>query len=107
MEIAIVFQMTGGAIFVSIAQSIFSNLLLSSLVTDVDPIKVLETGASELRQAFHGAQLDDVLNGYLAGLRGSFALGLALALAAVVLSVVPPIRSIKKTGKPTPSAAAA
>lgn len=94
--------MTGGAIFVSIAQAIFSNLLLRSLTTDVDPTEVLQTGASELRQTFHGTQLDDVLNGYLKGLKGAFALGTAIAVAAVIMSLVSPIRNIKKVNKELP-----
>lgn len=81
----------------SVSQSIFSNLLLLNLQTDVDPLKVLETGASELRNVFSGEHLQDVLDGYMVGLRGTFALGVALGVAAVATSFVPPILSIKKT----------
>ncbi len=84
----------------SIAQSIFSNLLLRSLETEVDPMLVLETGASELRRVFSKEHLDDVLNGYMTGLRGSFALGIALAVGAFSLSFAPPMRNIKRSNKP-------
>lgn len=87
--------MIGGAIFVSVGQSIFSNLLLFSLPADIDPVEILQIGASELRQRLGEDDLPGVLDAYLAGLKGAFALGVALAVAAVVTSFGPPIKSLK------------
>ena len=90
--------MMGGAIFVSAAQSIFSNRLLQALsvrAPDIDSGKVLATGASELRENFSAAELPDILDSYMQGLKGAFALGIALAVVAVVTSFGPPVRSIK------------
>ena len=88
----------GGAVFVSAAQSVFSNRLLQALSIDapgIGPEKVLATGASELRDSFSTAELPGLLNSYMEGLRGAFALGIALAVAAVVMSLGPPVRPIK------------
>lgn len=90
--------MIGGALFVSAAQSIFSNRLLRTLSTNVpgiDPAHILVVGASELRGSFSSAELPGILASYMVGLKGAFALGVALAVAAVVTSFGPPIKSIK------------
>ena len=87
--------MTGGTLFVSVAQCVFNNLLLLNIKTGVSKVLVLQTGASDIQQTFRGEQLDDVLNAYMEGLRGIFILGLALACAAVASSLLPPKRSVK------------
>lgn len=84
--------------FVSAAQSIFSNRLLQALSSHapgVDREHVLTVGASELRGNFSSAELSGILESYMVGLKGAFALGVALAVAAVVTSFGPPIKTIK------------
>ncbi|MCJ1439371.1 hypothetical protein MMC27_008763 [Xylographa pallens] len=91
------FQMIGGAICVSAAQSVFSNRLLRSLPANapsVNPTTVLNTGASDIRVVFAGQQLEGVLASYMIGLRSAFALGIACAVAATVTSWGPKVRSI-------------
>jgi MFS transporter, DHA2 family, glioxin efflux transporter len=94
-----VFQTIGGALFVSAAESIFGNRLLQSVSTNapgVDPILVLHTGASEIRTVFLGVDLPGVLSSYMLGLKGAWALGLALAAGAVVASFGPRRNRIRR-----------
>jgi MFS transporter, DHA2 family, glioxin efflux transporter len=87
-----VFQTIGGALFVSAAESIFGNRLLQSVSSNapgVDPTLILHTGASEIRNVFLGADLPGVLSSYMLGLKGAWALGLALTAGAVVASFGP------------------
>ena len=90
--------MMGGAICVSAGESILSNRLLQALVTNVpelDPAEVLNIGASELRTHFSSTILPEIIKSYMVGLKGAFSLGIAVAVAAVVTSFGPPIKSIK------------
>ena len=53
-------QSLGGAVFVSIGQVVFANRLVSGLehVSGFDPVRVVNTGATDLRNAFGPASLD-------------------------------------------------
>lgn len=93
-----VFQMIGGAMFVSAAQCIFSNRLLQALsihASEIDREHVLAVGASELRGSFSSTELPGILESYMVGLKGAFALGVALAVTAVIASFGPPVKTIK------------
>jgi hypothetical protein len=87
--IMIFFQTISGAIFVSIGQSLFANKLISTvpkLVPGVDPARVVATGATELRHAFNATQLPGLIRSYMAGLKDTYILGIALAGVAVLVS---------------------
>ncbi len=97
-----VFQTIGGALFVSAAESIFANRLLqgvSSNAPEIDPSHVLHTGASEVRDVFVGANLPGVLSSYMFGLKGAWALALALTAGAAVASFGPKRDRIKRKMK--------
>ena len=88
----------GGAVFVSVAESIFSNTLINSLKesgSSLDVASVIQTGSSELRQRFSPDELVPILEAYMDGLKNAFALGIALGAAAALMSLAPPIKSIK------------
>jgi MFS transporter, DHA2 family, glioxin efflux transporter len=94
-----VFQMMGGTVFVSGAQSVFANRLLSTLVTnapEVDASQVLAVGATELQDYFPTAELAGIQKSYMTGLKGAFAFGIAVAGVAFLASCTAPIRSIKR-----------
>jgi MFS transporter, DHA2 family, glioxin efflux transporter len=94
-----VFQMMGGTMCISAGQSIFGNTLLQSLrniAPQIDAATVVTIGASDLRQALPADQIEVVLISYMAGLRNTFALGIAIAGCAFVCSWIAPILSIKK-----------
>jgi len=77
-----VFQTFGGAFFVSAGQTAFANRLLARVVTsapNVSPALVVATGATQLRTAFHAEDIAGIVIAYMAGLKTSFALAIALA----------------------------
>ncbi|KAK6433696.1 hypothetical protein LTR95_010128 [Oleoguttula sp. CCFEE 5521] len=88
--IMIFFQTMGGAIFVSAAQSSFSNSLLSSAVLRSDPSLVqtiFTTGATQLKYSLKAGKLAAVIAAYIGGLSTTFVM--ALVLVAVSLLVAP------------------
>ncbi|KAG7289157.1 hypothetical protein NEMBOFW57_005520 [Staphylotrichum longicolle] len=85
--IILFFQTVGGAFWVSAAQSAFVNTMLNRLATSapaVNPLAVLATGATQIRQMFPAEQVPGILVAYMAGIQTA----LALALGAVGVSFV-------------------
>jgi hypothetical protein len=94
---ATVFQLLGAAIFVSTGESIFSNILISSLqskVPGVDPSAVVAAGAS-LQGLFPPETLMQIAMCYMDGLRAVFLMAVALAGCASLVSLFAPWVSIK------------
>lgn len=92
-----VFQLSSGCVFVVAAQSIFSNRLLQSVpeyAPGVDPLMVLGAGATKFQKDFSPDVVRGILQSFMVGLRGAFALGLAAAAFAVVLAFTPPMKKI-------------
>ncbi|KAK7926912.1 dynein heavy chain [Apiospora marii] len=92
-----VFQLVNGAYFITAGQSIFANQLLQSLprlAPDVDPSHVLGTGAGDIHNVFAGAALPGVLDAYMVGLKGAFALGLAAAAVCVPIGLLAPMKKL-------------
>ena len=93
-----VFQTMGGAFFVSAAQNIFSNRLVedvSSRAPSIAPASIIATGAAELQDVFQTTDLQAVRQAYLTGLKSTWALGIALAGAAFLISFLPEWTSIR------------
>ena len=87
-----------GAIWVQAGQSAFTNTLgqrLPEFAPNVSPEQVLATGASEISQVFQGADLDGILRSYMAGLRVSYAIAIALSCAAAVTALFLRWKSIR------------
>lgn len=87
------FQVLGGAISISAAQSAFVNVLVASLKTTaptVDPALVLATGASQLREVFSKADLPGVVEAYMQGIQATFAVATGMAGVAFLLSFLIP-----------------
>lgn len=100
--IMIFFQTISGAIFVSVGQSLFSNKLIQTVplvVPGVDPKLVVATGATELRKVFDSSDLPGIIVSYMAGLKDAYALGIALAGVAVVVSVVAIVIDWRRLGE--------
>jgi hypothetical protein len=77
---SLVFQMIGGSFFLSAAQSGFNNRLikvLASTAPEINPAKVLGTGATQIRSAFTAAQVPLVVDAYMSGLKVVFAITIA------------------------------
>lgn len=88
-SIILFFQTLTGAIFISVAQVLFSNKLLQEVkqnVHGVSPALVVATGASDLRKVFP-AHLQAILRSYMAGLKDSYALAIALGGVACIVAI--------------------
>jgi hypothetical protein len=98
----IFFQTLGGALFVAVAQTVFQNSVVRAakeLVPDIDPVLVLNIGATQLRAVLTkiGKQdeLPEVLRVYMVGLRDAFRVSVGLASAAVLATIFVEWKSIK------------
>ncbi|KAK0720101.1 major facilitator superfamily domain-containing protein [Lasiosphaeris hirsuta] len=80
--IILFFQTVGGAFIVSAAQSAFINQLLLNAPADIDPLVIIGTGATQIRNVFTPEQLPAILVAYMAGIKAA----LAIAIAAVGIS---------------------
>ncbi|KAK9446483.1 putative MFS multidrug transporter [Limtongia smithiae] len=78
-------QTLGGAIFLAIAQSVFTNDMASSLssVAGVSASTVVNTGATDLRDVVDPSLLDAVLKAYNHALTRAFIVALSLAAASI------------------------
>ncbi|KAH8431038.1 MDR family MFS transporter [Aspergillus melleus] len=83
-------QTIGGAIFVSAGQSAMSNVLLKVLPgqsLDIDPLEVVTTGATELRDTFSSDQMSGILTSYMKGIKAAFIIATVASSVATVVSV--------------------
>jgi hypothetical protein len=79
----------GTALFVSAGEAAFTQGLMTSIaknVPSVEPHAVLDIGATQIRQAFSGSELQGVLGSYLDGCKISHILGVACGVAACLVS---------------------
>jgi MFS transporter, DHA2 family, glioxin efflux transporter len=94
-------QTIGGSFFVSAAQSVFGNRLLSTLqinAPSVNAAKVLATGAADIRDVFAQDNIYGILISYLDGLHAVFALAIALSGLSLVVAIFAPWRRINVLG---------
>ena len=100
-------QTLGGALFVSVAQNVFTNRLLSNLqkvVPDLNPTIVLATGATSLKDVIPTQFLPGVQQAYNDSIMNTFYVGVAMAVLSIFGSVLLEWRSVK--GKKIEMAAA-
>ncbi|KAJ7124279.1 major facilitator superfamily domain-containing protein [Mycena epipterygia] len=98
INIIIFAQTLGGALFISIAQNVFTNKLVSGLIAhvpSVPPALVLSTGATALKDAVPLEVLPAVLFVYNEALVTTFYVAIALAGISLVGACVVEWRSIK------------
>lgn len=92
-------QSSSGAYFIVVAQSIFTNRMLQTIVAtapNLDAVKVLGTGASEIHRVFSGGDLTAVLGAYMVGIKDVFACSLAGSALAVLVALVIPLKRLPK-----------
>ncbi|KAL3713607.1 hypothetical protein TMatcc_002310 [Talaromyces marneffei ATCC 18224] len=101
--IIIFFQSLGGAIFISVGQSVFQNVLKSYLTAhapDIDPAVIISAGATEVESALQKlGKLDElpiVKEAYMSGLVNSYRAALALACLGFVAGLFVEWRKVKK-----------
>jgi MFS family permease len=83
-------QTIGGAFFVSAGQSAFANILLERLpvrAPGITPAAILAAGATEIRRLFPAESVPGIIEAYMDGLKGSYALAIALAGLATVAAL--------------------
>lgn len=97
------FQSLGGALFISVAQTLFQNGLIAGLKTNapsLDPTLFLHTGATEIRtllaQLGKEDMLEGVLKAYALGLRHTFWITTSCAIAAFFCAAGLQWKSVKK-----------
>ncbi|KAI9037298.1 MDR family MFS transporter [Aspergillus affinis] len=101
--IMVMCQTLSGAYSVAIAQSLFANRMLHTLLSSassshLDPALVLSTGASELQTVFSGDDLTAVIAAYMVGIKDVFAFSLACAALSVLLSLIIPFKKLPNHG---------
>lgn len=67
---------------------------LPSFAPGVNRLLLLHTGATEIRSVFNGSDLTGVINAYMAGIKGAFILGLAGAVASVLVTLLIPTKRL-------------
>ena len=99
--IMIFFQTIAGAVFVSSAQSLFTNKLVQVVpkyAPGLDPRIVVATGATELRRTFSAEDLPGVIRAYMEGLKDAYILGIALGGTAFLVAVLVLLFDRKRLG---------
>ncbi|KAJ7618867.1 MFS transporter [Mycena polygramma] len=94
-------QTLGGALFISIAQNVFTNKLVSGLlakVPGVSPVLVLSAGATSLKSAVAPEFLAGVLEAYNDALIAAFYVAIAMACVSLIGALFVEWRSIKGKG---------
>lgn len=97
------FQTLGGAIFISVGQSLFQNGLRSYLTAhapDIDPTVIISAGATEVQKALQDLgklnELPIVKEAYMSGLVNSYRAALALACLGFVAGLLVPWKHVRK-----------
>lgn len=91
-------QTLGGALFVSVAQNVFTNSLLKnlkSIVPDLSPAEVLSAGATTLAQVIPKEYLAGVREAYNGAITDTFYVGVALGAVSILGAVSFEWKSIK------------
>ena len=100
-------QTLGGALFISVAQNVFTNQMIKNLATvvpDLDPSIVRNAGATELKNVVEHKFLPAVLEAYNLTLMQTFYVSVAAAAASIAGAVFVQWKSMK--GKQITMAAA-
>ena len=92
-------QTLGGSVFLSVAQNVFLNNLvsnLSPLAKTLSPALVVSTGATDLRSIVDPQILPQVLQAYNGALVGAFHVSVAVASASILGSGLVEWKNLKK-----------
>ena len=93
-------QIFGGAVFVSVAENLFANTLISRLlalnIPGIDPSQIVSSGATNLRNVVESQYLPQVLEEYNAAIVKTFQLALILSCISMIGSLGVEWRSVKQ-----------
>ncbi|KAL8781141.1 MAG: hypothetical protein Q9213_006141 [Squamulea squamosa] len=96
--VIIFLQTLGGALFISIAQNIFNNRLISNIIADVPSIPpelILRTGATNLKKNVNPAVIGNVLIAYNSAITQTFYVSVAIAALSIFGAVAMEWKSVK------------
>jgi hypothetical protein len=91
-------QTLGGAIFISVAQNVFTNRLLTNVIAvvpDLDPSIVLQSGATNLAKAIPSQYLSGVIEAYNGAITTTFYVAVATAALSLIGAVFVEWKSVK------------
>jgi hypothetical protein len=90
-------QTLGGAVYVSVAQNVLSNRLISNLAdsSDFSASIIANTGATELRTIVAPEHLDEVLVAYNSALTDVFKAAMAISVISIVGALLTEWTSVK------------
>lgn len=97
-SVIVFIQTLGGALFVSIAQNVFTNKLveyIAAYVPDLDPFLVLATGATSIQTAIPPSFLPGVILAYNDALTRTFLVFAAMSAASTIGSLFVEWKSVK------------
>ncbi len=105
MAICFFAQQLGGAIFVSVGQTILSTILISRLseIPGLDPQKILQTGATQLHNVVSPEYFGHVVDAYNYAVTRIFIACLAISAAQLLSSLGIEWKSIKKPAEAKPA----
>ena len=94
-------QQMGGAVFVSVGQSVFTNQLVKGLrkVAGISPTVIVNTGATDLRQVVDPSNLRGVLVAYNGALTKTFTVALAMSCLSIIGALCIEWKNIKPKKK--------
>ncbi|PVH92736.1 MFS general substrate transporter [Periconia macrospinosa] len=96
-------QNLGGAVFISIAQSVFTDTLATELSKipglHLSRQQIVEMGATNIKNLVSTSSIGLLLEGYRIAIRNTFYLGLTLSCLSMVAAVMVEWRSVKKEEK--------
>ena len=96
-------QQLGGAVFVSVGESVFTNQLVKGLrsVAGISPAVVVDTGATDLRHVVDPSNLGGVISAYNTALSKTFTIALAMACFSIIGALCIEWKNIKPPKKET------
>jgi hypothetical protein len=91
-------KLFGGAIFISVASSVFSQHLVKNLnaIGGLDVAGIVAAGATDLRTIVPAAQLPQVIGAYNDALRHVFVVSVVLSCLAIIGALVVEWKPIQK-----------
>ena len=94
-------QQLGGAVFVSIGQSVFTNRLVNGLksVAGISPAVVVNTGATDIRQVVDPSNLHGVIAAYNGALTKTYTVAVAMSCFSIIGALCIEWKNIKPPKK--------
>jgi len=102
-DMNLVVQTIGGAFLVSAGESAFEAVLTKRLRDSdpaVSPIRVIGTGATDVRTAFAPADLPFILRAYVEGIQTAFIVAITLACVCTVVAFGAKWQKLQSASKP-------